>query len=221
MRILRPSLVVVVPLLLIVLPALGVGGLYGIRAVESYNPFCTSCHLQDHQDYLDDGARPKTQVRSLGGRHLSSGKVKCISCHGEEGITGMFRTTYLAAKDLVKFLAGDYKQPSRVFHPIADKDCVKCHLEARILKLGEEDFHAILDHATLPFTCVQCHNGHRTGGRRARRFIVPQTAQPRCDHCHNKLDQKVRVGQGALPRNRVRLAGATSGPVASSVVKLN
>jgi hypothetical protein len=123
MRILRPSLVVVVPLLLIVLPALGVGGLYGIRAVESYNPFCTSCHLQDHQDYLDDGARPKTQVRSLGGRHLSSGKVKCISCHGEEGI--------------------------------------------------------------------------------------------------NKLDQKVRVGQGALPRNRDRLAGATSGPVASSVVKLN
>lgn len=221
MRFLPLSLAVVILLLLIVLPALGVGGLYGIRALESYNPFCTSCHLQDHQDYLDDGARPKTEVRTLGGRHLSSGEVKCISCHGEEGITGMARTTYLAAKDSVKFILGDYEQPSRVFHPMADKDCVKCHSEARILKLEEEDFHVILDHATLPFTCVQCHNGHLTGGKRAKRFIVPQTAQPRCDHCHNKLDQKVRVGQGALPRKRDRLAGAASSPITSPIVKMN
>ncbi|MBT3351479.1 MAG: hypothetical protein HOC91_13270 [Nitrospinaceae bacterium] len=221
MRFVPRSLAVVILVLLIVLPALGVGALYGIRAVESYNPFCTSCHLQDHQDYLDDGTRPKAKVRTLGGRHLSSGEVKCISCHGEEGITGMLRTTYLAAKDSVKFIIGDYKQPSRVFHPVADRDCVKCHSEARILKLEEEDFHAILDHATLPFGCVQCHNGHRIGGRPARRFIVPQTAQPRCDHCHNKLDQKVRVGQSVLPRNRDRLAGAAFGSFVSSIAKMN
>lgn len=219
MRILPLSLAVVIPLLLIVLPVLGVGGLYGIRAVESYNPFCTSCHLQDHQEYLDDGARPGKTQRTLGGRHLAGGEVKCISCHGEEGIAGMARTTYLAAKDTVKFALGDYEQPSRVFHPIADKDCRKCHSEERILKLGDEDFHAILDHATLPFGCVQCHNGHRAGGRRAKRFIVPEAAQPRCDHCHNKLDQKVRVGQGGFPRKKDRLAGAVPG--ASSIVKIN
>ncbi len=118
----------------------------------------------------------------------------------------MARTTYLAAKDTVKFVLGDYEQPSRVFHPIPDKDCIKCHGDERILKLGEEDFHGILDHAELPFTCVQCHNGHRTGGRKAKRFIVPKTAQPRCDHCHNDLDQKVRVGQRSQPVRKIRLA---------------
>ncbi|MBI4252193.1 MAG: hypothetical protein HY618_07005, partial [Candidatus Tectomicrobia bacterium] len=45
-------------LLVLLLPA-GAGGLYGIRAVESYNPFCTYCHLKDHQDYFDDGARQR------------------------------------------------------------------------------------------------------------------------------------------------------------------
>ena len=201
------GMAVLIPLLLIAAALLG-GGLYGIRALESYNPFCTSCHLQDHQDYLDDGARPEKSIRTLGGWHLAGGKAGCISCHGEEGIAGMARTTFLASKDLVKFIIGDYEQPSRVFHPIVDKDCVKCHSVERILKLPEEDFHAILDHATLPFACVECHNGHRAGGKKARRFIVPATAQPRCEQCHKDLEQKVRVGRGRPPKGR--LAGAVS-----------
>ncbi len=191
---------------LILLPALGIGGLYGIRKVESYNPFCTSCHLQDHQDYLDDGRRPEKAIRTLGGWHLAGGKAECISCHGEDGLAGMARTTYLASKDLFKFIVGDYEQPSRVFHPILDKDCRKCHSDERILKLVDDDFHAILDHTELPFTCVQCHSGHRTGGRKAKRFIVPKAAQPHCDRCHKDLDQKVRVGKRSPPGRRIRLA---------------
>ncbi len=198
--------VFVLPAVLIILPILGLGSLYGIRQVESYNPFCTSCHLQDHQDYMDDARRPEKAIRTLGGWHLAGGKVRCISCHGEEGITGMTRTTYLAAKDSVKFVLGDYEQPSRVFHPIQDKDCLKCHGDERILKLEDDDFHAILDHSELPFACVQCHNGHQTGGRKAKRFIVPKTAQPRCNHCHDKLEQKVRVGRRPQPERRIRLA---------------
>jgi hypothetical protein len=198
---------VAIPLAAIAASTLGTGGLYGIRALESYNPFCISCHLQDHQDYLDDGARAKKAIRTLGGWHLASGKAGCISCHGEEGIVGMARTTFLATKDLVKFAIGDYKQPSRVFHPIVDKDCVKCHGVERLLKLSGEDFHAILDHATLPSACVQCHTGHRAGGRKAKRFIVPKTAQPRCDACHNKLEQKVRVGMNSSLEKSLRLAG--------------
>ena len=53
-------------LLVLLSPLLGIGGLYGIRAVESYDPFCTVCHLQDHQDYLDDGARAENMVQTLG-----------------------------------------------------------------------------------------------------------------------------------------------------------
>lgn len=206
MRIFPLRWVFVIPALLILLPIFGVGSLYGIRQVESYDPFCTSCHLQDHQDYLDDARRTKKAIRTLGGWHLVGGEVNCISCHGEEGIVGMARTTYLAAKDTVKFVLGDYEQPSRVFHPVQDKDCLKCHEDERTLKLGEEDFHVILDHAELPFACVQCHNGHRTGGRKAKRFIVPKTAQPRCNHCHNDLDQKVQVGKRNVEDSNISLA---------------
>ncbi len=206
MRFFPLGLRVALPLLALAFTVSGIGGIYGIRAVESYDPFCTSCHLQDHQDYLDDGARPAKSIRTLAGWHLTDGKAKCISCHGEEGFTGMARTTYLAAKDTVKFVLCDYEQPSRVFHPIEDKDCLKCHADERSLKLDEEDFHVILDHATLPFSCVQCHNGHLEGGRLAKRFIVPRTAQPRCDRCHGKLKQKVRVGGLYPARKNSRLA---------------
>ena len=159
--------------------------------MESYDPFCTACHLQDHQDYLDDGARVKNAVQTLGGWHKSVGDVRCISCHGEEGITGMIRTTILANKDLYKFIIGDYEQPSRVFHPILDNDCVKCHEEERLLELADDAFHAISDHAELKANCVQCHNGHRLDGERAKGFMVAATAQPRCDACHDELEQKV------------------------------
>jgi hypothetical protein len=202
--------VLILVILLIALPSLGIGGLYGIRAVESYDPFCSSCHLQDHQDYLDDGARTKKSVQTLGGWHLASQEVKCISCHGEEGIVGMARTTYLAAKDSVKFVIGDYEQPSRVFHPIVDKDCQKCHPDDRTLKLDEERFHAILDHTELPFSCVQCHNGHRIGGKKAKQFIVPKTAQPRCDHCHRDLDQKIELSSLSNSEGGVRFAELSS-----------
>lgn len=181
---------VLLPVLL--LPA-GAGGLYGIRAVESYNPFCTYCHLKDHQDYFDDGARQREAIRTLGGWHLASGKAACISCHGEDGIAGMARTTWLAAGDTWKFVAGGYEQPSRVFHPIVDKDCLKCHPEERILKLAESAFHGISDHALLKGACVQCHGGHKTGGRSQKAFIVPAFAQPRCDDCHKDLKTKVQL----------------------------
>ncbi|MDA1001274.1 MAG: NapC/NirT family cytochrome c [bacterium] len=183
--------------------ALGVGGLYGIRALESYDPFCTSCHLQDHQVYLDDGGRAKADVRTLGGWHLAGGKAGCISCHGEDGIFGMMQTTWLAAGDTVKFVTGDYKQPSRVFHPIKNKDCLKCHPEDRVLDLPEGSFHAITDHAELSFSCVQCHSGHKVGGRREKKFLVPNFAQPRCDKCHEELEQKVRVGALKTPPSRI------------------
>ncbi|MBI3128321.1 MAG: NapC/NirT family cytochrome c [Candidatus Tectomicrobia bacterium] len=182
-------------LLVLLLPAAGLAGLYGIRAAETYDPFCTSCHLQDHQDYLDDGRREKRAIRSLGGWHLSSGKARCISCHGEDGVAGMIRTTLLAAGDTWRFVIGDYEVPARVFHPIQDKDCLKCHPDERILKLPAEAFHGISDHAELKASCVQCHSGHKTGGRREKVFIVPAFAQPRCDACHKDLKQKVRAGE--------------------------
>lgn len=175
-------------------PAGGLAGLHGIRAVESHDPFCTYCHLRDHQGYLDDGARAKEAVRTLGGWHLASGKARCISCHGEDGVAGMIRTTFLASRDTAKFVAGDYEQPSRVLHPIRDKDCLKCHPEERILKLPVEAFHGISDHAQLKAACVECHAGHKTGGRRQKMFLVPAFAQPRCDACHKDLEQKVQVG---------------------------
>lgn len=177
----------------VLLSAAGAAGLHGIRTVESYNPFCTYCHLKDHQDYLDDGARKKEAVRTLGGWHLASGKAPCISCHGEDGLAGMARTTYLAARDTWKFVVGDYAQPSRVFHPILDGDCLKCHPEERILKLAGDAFHGVSDHAQLKAACVQCHSGHRTGGRRQKVFIVPAFAQPRCDACHKDLETKVQL----------------------------
>jgi hypothetical protein len=217
MRFLSLGWAILIPLAAAAALLAGAGGLYGIRALESYDPFCTSCHLQDHQVYLDD-ARAKERVRTLGGWHLAGEKAGCISCHGEEGISGMARTTFLAAKDTLKFALGDYKQPSRVFHPIQDKDCVKCHGAERLLELEGEDFHALVDHADLPFACVQCHSGHRAGGKKAKRFIVPKFAQPRCDECHKDLEQKVRVGSrppplrgspeaGQPPRFRAKLPG--------------
>ncbi len=198
MRLLSLGWAVLIPLIVAAALLAGAGGLYGIRALESYDPFCTSCHLQDHQVYLDD-ARVKEKIRTLGGWHLASGEAGCISCHGEEGLVGMARTTFLASNDLLKFILGDYEQPSRVFHPILDKDCVKCHGAERVLKLESEDFHAIIDHADLSFACVQCHSGHRAGGRKEKRFLVPKFAQPRCEECHKDLEQKVRVGSRPPP----------------------
>ncbi|MEE9275403.1 MAG: hypothetical protein V3V62_08875, partial [bacterium] len=211
MRIFRVSARIALPLLAISALILGIAGLYGIRAVESYDPFCTACHLKDHQVYLDDGRRPKNALRTLGGLHLSGREARCISCHGEEGVEGMARTTWLASKDLLKFVVGDYEQPSRVFHPIPNKDCLKCHPEERILKLDETDFHAIIDHAELPFTCVRCHSGHRTGGRRKRAFLAPAFVQPRCDSCHARLGQKIRVGARRPPADSPRVGARTPG----------
>jgi len=203
-------------MLLILLAALapfaGAGGLYGIRSVETFNPFCTSCHLKDHQDYLDDGRRKREAVRTLSGWHLAGEKAGCISCHGEDGIAGMTRTTWLASKDLLKFIAGAYEQPSRVFHPILNNDCLKCHPEERILRLPDGAFHAIIDHAQLKDACVDCHSGHRAGGRKEKTFLVPAVAQPRCDACHKDLRQKVQVGRSSPPgreASRIALAGAS------------
>ncbi|MFQ5895805.1 MAG: cytochrome c3 family protein [Nitrospinota bacterium] len=160
--------------------------LRGIRTLESYDPFCTYCHLADHQEYFDDGGRPPPQVETLSGWHTAKGEVGCIRCHGEDGLLGMARTTWLASGDLWRFIIGDYEQPSRVFRPILDKDCAKCHGADRVVSLAPERFHAITDHFLLETPCVQCHLSHRTGGRGKLAFFILERTRARCQECHEE-----------------------------------
>ena len=88
MQKLPETLVAMVDSARLAVPSARVGSLYGIRAVESYDPFCTVCHLQITR-ISRRGARAKNEVRTLGGWHKSAGGVRCISCTGKRASRGM------------------------------------------------------------------------------------------------------------------------------------
>lgn len=108
----------------------------------------------------------------------------------------------VAALDTVKFLAGAYREPTRMRLPLRDAECWPCHTpilrrpgttdgeastfaaEAETEGRAGTSYHAIREHDTVRVACVRCHDAHTTDSDAASRFISKAAVVPVCRECH-------------------------------------
>jgi len=167
-------------LVIVLVGAIGVLSLYGVRQVEKFDAFCASCHMDDHRLKRQQSLAEHAQTLAAS-HHIKKG-VHCIDCHGYDSFFGRIETTRLAASSLVHYVLGDYKEPIQVTEPIRDENCAKCHA-AESRGRTSDDFHKRLEHIHLPIACVKCHKGHKQGDSDLS-FLVRDYVIKQCRECH-------------------------------------
>ena len=94
-------------------------------AIERQNDFCNACHLPDEGGPLHVGQRRDFDARppvNLAGLHAvriradqaGDDPARCIDCHGGVGFRGKLRVKWLAARDALVWLGGDFEEPDEV-----------------------------------------------------------------------------------------------------------
>jgi nitrate/TMAO reductase-like tetraheme cytochrome c subunit len=154
--------------------------LFGVREIEKNDPFCGSCHMNDHGLKLQQSLA--SEAETLSAFHRIDGAVRCIDCHGYDSFTGRLETMFLAAKSLFHYVVGDFEDPSRTTEPIRDESCVKCHPSDRP-RSSEDEFHSRFEHMDLPVPCVNCHTGHKPGIN-TQSYLVKKIVLNQCSECH-------------------------------------
>ena len=156
--------------------------------LESDNRFCVACHLDSatplHKEKsLDLRFDPP---RSLVAAHRASrADFRCIDCHRGTGALGRLRVKLVAARDAASYLAGRFREPDRMRHPLWDSDCLKCHTSVAGVDSGA--FHSVEVHnAGFPFACVECHTSHSGQGDPELQFLDSQRVLPICRECHEE-----------------------------------
>lgn len=161
---------------------IAVAGERMVYQFERHDRFCVACHLHE-QKYKEFTAPVSGQV-SLAAKHHASKGVRCIDCHGGEGVFGRAAVLTLAAADTLKYVSGWYREPERLRVPLSDRACTKCH-EATLVPTGAyaTAYHALTPHATLPIACIACHAVHAPGNPRLK-FLDEARVVPICKRCH-------------------------------------
>ena len=118
-----------------------------------------------------------------------------------------FTVWSVAGMDTIRFLIGNYAEPTAMRLPLRDVDCRQCHTpilkntvragegtgvrtertfeaEAETEGRGGTSYHAIREHDSARLTCVHCHSAHATGSEASRRFILQDRVAPLCRQCH-------------------------------------
>lgn len=165
----------------------GGGGLYAAN-LENHDSFCASCHTQPESTFFERSQATGGAV-DLASFHTTK-NVLCIDCHSGSGVTGRLAAMTVGANDMRAYLSGHYNNPSVVTVPIADDNCIKCHQDISAKRDFRNHFHFFLPqwqkldpaHAA---TCVECHQGHQTGGRADIAMLVEKTTTDVCQRCHS------------------------------------
>ena len=171
-------------------------------AIERQNDFCNACHLPDEGGPLHVGQRRDFDARppvNLAGLHAvriradqaGDDPARCIDCHGGVGFQGKLRVKWLAARDALVWLGGDFEEPDGMNTPLLDEDCLQCHpsFDETPSGLPRPRFHELSVHnAELGVDCVQCHGSHDAGDPDFHYLDIAHV-RSRCAECHNEFAQ--------------------------------
>ena len=175
-----------------------IGGERYASHLEQDNDFCGACHTQPETEYLARYERAVAQkdASDLAAFHHRKKDIKCIDCHGGEGLIGRAQVFSLATWDAVKHYTGIARQPATIVVPVQNEACIKCHTDPLAKKGFDNHEHNKLSDPDVPFIrCTDCHVSHRLGDER-NAFQFRDKIFPQCEYCH------VQVGRG--PRGLVR-----------------
>ena len=117
--------------------------------------------------------------------------ARCIDCHGGVGFQGKLRVKWLAARDALVWLGGDFEEPDGMNTPLLDEDCLQCHpsFDETPSGLPRPRFHELSVHnAELGVDCVQCHGSHDAGDPDFHYLDIAHV-RSRCAECHNEFAQ--------------------------------
>lgn len=189
--------------ILFILPLTGMIGVH----MENNDAFCASCHTEPESTYFDR-AHGGDKTVDLAAFHAVNNEpaksARCIDCHSGTGINGRLHAMSLGAYDALKYVSGNYPQPSIQTHPIGDENCLKCHADYAANQDFENHFHTFLPgwQANDPNAahCVSCHQSH-TKGDATTRFLDEQITVAVCQECHQLASEAEGSYARALAKN--------------------
>jgi predicted CXXCH cytochrome family protein len=168
-----------------------VGGFSVGATLEQTDSFCASCHTQPEATFFQRStANAPVDLASF---HTTK-TTHCIDCHSDSGVTGRVGAEISGAFNAMHFFTNTATQPSKLYAPFSDANCLKCH-EAAITASANRNnhFHVFLSRwqATDPNAgrCTSCHAAHTHDGASDNGFMVDARTQPVCDACHQVLAQ--------------------------------
>ncbi|HEX7434304.1 MAG TPA: hypothetical protein VF326_11685 [Anaerolineaceae bacterium] len=168
-----------------------VGGFSVGASLEQTDSFCASCHTQPEVTFFQRStANAPVDLASF---HTTK-TTHCIDCHSDSGVTGRVGAEISGAFNAMHFFTNTATQPSKLYAPFSDANCLKCH-EAAITASANRNnhFHVFLSRwqATDPNAgrCTSCHAAHTHDGASDNGFMVDARTQPVCDACHQVLAQ--------------------------------
>ncbi len=178
--------------LLIVIAA----GFLVFAKVEENDAFCASCHSQPETIYFE--RTQSTNAVDLASSHAMLAQhqaeavsTRCIDCHSGPGLVGRASAMSQGVHDAIRWVSGTARQPAVQTVPIADANCLQCHMEVPQAADFDSHFHRHLARwqqvdATAA-TCASCHTSHTTDGNAAIGFLQQQRTLTACDSCHKAL----------------------------------
>ncbi len=184
----RLKLIILVSGIILVVGALGVGGI----AFTMRSEFCSSCH-EMAPEYTTWQASAHSQIG-------------CTDCHIEPGVLNLMKDKMGAMVQVYKHVTKSYDSP--IEYPVAHKgmikneQCLKCHSSNRQYSPSGDIIVPHDKHIAKGVQCVQCHSGVAHGNIAEREVskasnipfvqwtttvaeqeMVPKFSRPRMDTC--------------------------------------
>lgn len=170
---------------------LGLATMFTATQFENHNSFCASCHTEGEQTFYNQSlASAPVDLASF---HELKNASRCIDCHTGQGIIGRFQGLMAGASDLVSYFSGHYPQPAVQDNPLADENCLKCHVTVAQNQDMNNHFHVFLAQwqqvDSNAASCVACHNGHNLNGDVKISYLNATDTTLICQKCHAVLRQ--------------------------------
>lgn len=130
--------------------------------------FCGSCHAAIGP-YVED-MRRGDGLAAVHYRNQYIPADPCYACHTSYGLFGTAKAKVNGIRQVMRYYAGTWSRPLRMWEPYRNRDCLKCHAEsvrwrAHEEHVGEGARDALIDNST---SCMDCHEpGHTVAGRPA------------------------------------------------------
>ena len=151
--------------------------------LEQNNRFCIACHL--HEQIFDNFLANSPRLVTMAGAHYHKGEVKCIGCHIGATVTDKLIVKWIAAKDTVRYLVGDFQEPDQLQFALGDRTCLKCHPDSGQSQTRSGAFHNDPNHRGMRFECVACHQSHPVRDP-STLFLEEAIVRRMCQECHKE-----------------------------------